>query len=177
MGLTAVLTLTACSSSSPSATRPTTTGPATTVGPAATAGPIPTTTSSPPVTTSALTSALTSAYQAETATLATYRNVVARLGSVGPFPNVITSEEQHVATVTGLLNRYTIAVPGAGQGQPSPGTLTTACGLGVAAEQQVISLYNDQLPKVSAYRDVTVAFQNLLAASRDNHLPAFQHCA
>jgi len=109
--------------------------------------------------------------------LATYRNVVSALGSVGPFPNVVSAEEQHVSTITTLLNRYGVAVPAAASGQASPATLSAACNVGVSVEQQVIAFYGDQLPKVSAYPDVTTAFQNLQAVSRDNHLPAFQHCA
>lgn len=109
--------------------------------------------------------------------MATYRNVVTRLGAVGPFPNVVSSEEQHVSTVTALLSRHGIAVPAAGTGQASPATLSEACNLGVTLEQQIIAFYGDQLPKVSSYPDVTTAFENLQAASRDNHLPAFQHCA
>ena len=128
-------------------------------------------------TAAALTPALTTSYQAETTALATYRNVVARLGSVGPFPQVASAEEQHVSAVTTLLNSHGITVPAAATGQPSPATLTAACSLGVTIEQNVIAFYNSQLPQVAAYPDVTTVFRNLLAASRDNHLPAFQHCA
>lgn len=175
IGFAAISTLTACSSGSKSATSPVTTAPATSAP--TTAAPVPPSSSAPPATTETLSSALTSAYTAETGTLATYRHVVAALGSVGPFPNVISSEEQHVATVTALLNRYSITVPAAATGQPSPATLRAACALGVTSEQQIISFYTDQLPKVSTYAGVATVFQNLLTASRDSHLPAFQHCA
>lgn len=134
-------------------------------------------TSSPSTSSSAtVTSALTAAYQAETGTLATYRNVVASLGSVGPFPNIVNAEQQHVTTVTTLLNRYGVAVPAAGAGQASPSTLSAACTLGVNLEQQIISMYTDQLPNVSGHSDITAAFQNLQSVARDNHLPAFQRC-
>lgn len=116
-------------------------------------------------------------YQSETGTLATYRNVVSALGSVGPFPNIVSAEEQHVSTVSALLGRYGIPVPGAGAAHSSPSTLTAACSLGVTLEQQIVALYGDQLPKVAAYADVTTAFDNLRAAARDNHLPAFQRCS
>lgn len=135
------------------------------------------TSSSVPAPSTSLSTALTSAYQAETAALATYRNVVSTLGSVLPFPNVITAEQQHVSTLTGLFAHYGLAVPTSGTGQTSPSTRTAACQLGVTVEQQIISLYDTQLPKVSAYPDVTTAFTNLKAASQNDHLPAFQHCA
>jgi hypothetical protein len=127
--------------------------------------------------TAILTTVLSDAYQAESGMLATYRNVVSKLGSVGPFPNVVSAEEQHVSTVSGLLNRYGVAVPAAGSGHASPATLSAACSLGVSLEQDVVSLYGGQLPEVSSYPDVTTALQNLQAAARDSHLPAFQHCA
>lgn len=130
-----------------------------------------------PAVTPALTSALTSAYRAETAALATYRNVIAALGSTAPFSNIEKAEQQHVSTLSALFARYGIAVPTAGTGQTSPSTRTAACQLGVTVEEQTISLYTTQLPNVSAYPDVTTAFQNLLTASQDDHLPAFQHCA
>lgn len=170
----------ACSSSSNSGstggapTESTTAGGGSTV-PASTAPA--TTTPSTAAPTAALQEALTAAYQAETGALATYRNVITALGSVGPFPNVVSSEEQHVSTTSGLFSRYGIAVPAAAAGQASPSTLSAACSLGVTVEQQIITMYSAQMPKVSAYPDVTNAFQTFQVAARDNHLPAFQHCA
>ncbi len=169
----------ACGSSGPPAPASSTTGGGGAGGP--TSGPATTAPSSASPSTAsssaALALALTASYQAETGALATYRNVVSALGSVGPFPNVVSAEEQHVSTITALLNRYGIAVPAAGSGQASPATLSAACNLGVSLEQQLITVYGDQIPKVSAYPDVTTAFQNLQAASRDDHLPAFRRCA
>lgn len=126
---------------------------------------------------STLTLALNTAYQAETAALATYHNVVSALGQVGPFPNVIPSEQQHVSTITDMFSRYGITPPAAGVAQTSPATLTAACRLGVTTEQNVISMYTQQMANVTSYPDVTAAFSNLLTASRDNHLAAFQRCA
>lgn len=157
------------SSTSVTPTVPATTAPSTSVSPSSTS----TSTASP---SSPVTTALTASYQAETGTLATYRNVVASLGSVGPFPNIVNAEQQHVATVTTLLSRYGVAVPAAATGQASPSTLSAACSLGAALEQQIIGMYADQLPKVSSYADITTAFQNLQSVARDNHLPAFQRC-
>ncbi|MDE3203115.1 MAG: hypothetical protein KGQ66_02705 [Acidobacteriota bacterium] len=181
--LTVALLGPACSSSSPTSAPPpsataaptTTPGPTTAPGGATSLpGPASSTTSG---NSTVLSSVLNASYQAETGALATYRNVVSALGSVGPFPNVIVAEEQHVATVTGLLTRHGLPVPASSAGQAAPSTLRAACGLGVAVEQQVISLYSAQIPEVSAYPDVTTALQNLQSVSRDNHLPAFERCA
>lgn len=157
------------SSSSATSTVPATTAPSTTNAPSST-------TLSTATPSSAVTTALTTSYRSESETLATYRNVVAALGSVGPFPNIVNAEQQHVATVTALLSRYGVAVPAAGSGQASPSTLSAACSLGVTLEQQIISMCSDQLPKVSGYADIATAFQNLQSVARDNHLPAFQRC-
>ena len=165
----AVLSASACGSS-PSGTSPSSSAPAgstTTTSPAAT----------PPAAASALSSALTRAYQSETGALATYKNVVSALGSVGPFPNIVEAEQQHVGTISALFGRYNLTVPATAAGQTSPGTLSAACTLGVTIEQQIIAFYNQQLPAVSGYPDVTTAFQNLKAAAQDSHLPAFQRCA
>jgi hypothetical protein len=172
----------ACGSSNRNAGTPGSSGTPTTYVSSTTAGGV--TTTSVPATTApsstsraALASALTSAYQAETGVLATYRNVLSKLGSVGPFPNIVAAEGQHVSTISTLLDHYAMTASAPSSGQASPPTLSAACSLGVTLEQQVIALYTDQIPKVSAYTDVTAAFQNLQAAARDNHLPAFQHCA
>jgi hypothetical protein len=124
-----------------------------------------------------LVASLGAAYQAESGVLATYRNVVTALGSIGPFPNNVSAEETHISALNTILTRYTLSVPTAGAGQASPSTLTAACQLGVTTEQAIISVYVAELPKVSGYADVTNEFQNLLTAARDNQLPAFEHCA
>lgn len=124
-----------------------------------------------------LASALSTAYQAESGALATYRNVVTALGAIGPFPNNVSAEETHVSALNTILSRYTLSTPSAGVGQASPSTLTAACQLGVTTEQAIISMYVAELPKVSSYADVTNEFQNLLSAARENQLPAFEHCA
>lgn len=134
-------------------------------------------TSPAPATTSGLATSLDTAYAAETGALATYQNVVKQLGNVLPFPNIITAEQQHVATVKALLTAHGLAVPGAAPGQSSPATLTAACSLGVSTEQNMISMYEQAAPQVTAYADVVRAFDNLKQASQVNHLPAFQACA
>jgi hypothetical protein len=133
-------------------------------------------TSASPGVTSALASTLTDAYRSETAAAATYANVLARLGQVRPFVNIHQAELQHVTAVKDLLSRYAVPVPASAAGEPSPATLHVACQLGVSIETAVVSLYRDSLPRVQAYADVTNVLTNLMNVSRDNHLPAFQHC-
>lgn len=174
----AALGAAACSSGSSTGTNSPTSVSGPTSTPSPTSNPSATTTSpSSATTTAALASAFGRAYEAESGALATYRNVVSTLGDVGPFSNNVSAEQQHVSALTTISSRYAISPPAAGAGQPSPSTLTAACQLGVTIEQNIISTYNDELPNVSAYPDVTAEFQNLLSAARDNQLTAFQRCA
>jgi hypothetical protein len=109
---------------------------------------------------------------------ATYRNVIAALGSVQPFTNIADSEATHVAALVVLTDRYGVDVSDiTSAGETSPANRAAACQLGVAAEQADIALYDELLPQVTAYPDVTQVLQNLRAASQDQHLPAFQRCA
>ncbi len=130
------------------------------------------------VTEAALAPAISAALVQEHVAEVTYANVIARLGRTSPFTNVITSEEEHIATLEQLARIYAIALPaGPFTGEAAPSTRVEACRLGVTVEQTVISLYNRLLPTVSAYANVTRAFNNLRTASQDSHLPAFQHCS
>ncbi|HVC71367.1 MAG TPA: hypothetical protein VNC61_14020 [Acidimicrobiales bacterium] len=122
----------------------------------------------------ALTTALTKVHAAK----ASYENVLTRLGDVGPFPNAYSAESQHITTLEGLATNHDVSLPsGPFTGQASPDTKTAACQLGVSIEQGIISMYDQLLPQVSSYPDLTNAFTNLRSASQDNQLPAFQHCA
>jgi hypothetical protein len=126
----------------------------------------------------ALTVVLQRAVREERHAEATYRNVIAALGSIQPFTNIADSEATHVAALVGLTDRYGVDVTAiTSAGEPSPATRTAACQQGIAAEQTDIALYDELLPQVTAYPDVTQVLQNLRAASQDQHLPAFQQCA
>lgn len=152
----------------------TTTTPTTTAPTASTTAPGIATAPASAAVTTALATALTTEEQAK----ATYDNVVSQFGAVAPFSTVSSAEAQHIDTVRTLAQRYSVTLPtGPVAGQPAPTTLTAACQLGVATEQQVISTYDQLLPQVSGYADLTQAFSNLQAAARDSHLPAFQRCA
>lgn len=123
-----------------------------------------------------LSQVLVAAYGLETGAVATYRNVVATLGGVRPFSNVLRSENAHVATLKALMSDHGVAVPKVSSGEPSPPTLHLACQLGVSTEKRMVAMYDAAMPAVSAYPDVARAFANLRAASHDSHLPAFERC-
>lgn len=109
---------------------------------------------------------------------ATYRNVIVVLGAIRPFTNIADSEARHVASLEQLTTRYGVDVADMDPaGAPAPGTKSAACEVGVAAERADIALYDELLPRVTGYADVTQVLQNLRAASQDQHLPAFERCA
>ena len=128
--------------------------------------------------TAALSAAVVAAVDMERLALSTYRNVVAAQGDVAPFSNVIESEKQHIGTLERLAQAHGISLPSTSPAGPAaPATKTAACQLGVQTEQDDIALYGRLLPEVQAFPDAVTVFTSLQSASRDSHLPAFQHCA
>jgi len=118
------------------------------------------------------------AHTSERTALATYENVVAKFGDRNPFTNVIASERQHVATVAKVATDHNVALSTASvSGNAAPASFAQACAAGVTTERQVIAMYDELLPKVAAYADITTAFTNLRQNSQDNHLVAFQRCS
>ncbi len=124
----------------------------------------------------ALQRAIADEYQA----LATYEAVQKSFGAVRPFAMISRSEEQHVAALKALFDKYGLTVPeNTAMNQVTvPTTLTEACQTGVAIEKADAALYRDTLlPVVKDYPDMTTVFTNLLTASEQRHLPAFERCA
>lgn len=139
---------------------------------------VPTTTISTVPATTSLTTALNSALSQERYALATYKNITARLGAYAPFTNIISSEAQHVATVTALMTAHGITVPvSTTTGAVSPVTRVAACQLGVTTESNIIAMYHSGITLAKDFPDVVRAFSNLLDASQYGHLPAFLRCS
>lgn len=111
----------------------------------------------------------------EYAARAYYAAVVQAFGAQPPFANIVRSEEQHVAALSTLCQRYGVPRPL----DPFPGEVSISPSWrvnlerGVAGEIANIRLY-DYLARQVVEPDVRQVFMNLQAASRDNHLPAFQ---
>ncbi len=139
---------------------------------------VPTTTLSTVPASTNVTTALNNALAQERYALATYKNVVARLGAYAPFTNIIASEAQHVATVTALMTAHGVTVPvSTVTGSASPATRAAACQLGVTTETNVIAMYHSGITLAKNFPDVVRAFSNLLDASQYGHLPAFLRCS
>jgi len=108
---------------------------------------------------------------------ATYAAVIAKFGSVGPFSNIAEAEQRHAAALERQLERLGIDVPpNSWTGKVSaPASLAEACESAVEGEIENIALYDRLIPMIDdpAARQV---MENLQAASRDRHLPAFRRC-
>lgn len=123
--------------------------------------------------------ALNEAINDEYKALATYQAVIQKFGSVRPFSMIKGAEEQHIASIKAIYDKYGLTVPtNTYLGNVEiPDTLQQACQIGVDAEIANASLYQDTLlPAVKEYEDITLVFNNLMNASQQKHLPAFERC-
>lgn len=123
--------------------------------------------------------ALDEAINDEYKALATYQAVIAKFGSTRPFSMIKGAEEQHITSLKVIYDKYGLTPPEntlAGK-ISSPATLQSACQTGVEAEIANATLYQDKLlPAVSQYPDIVAVFTNLMNASQQKHLPAFEKC-
>jgi hypothetical protein len=123
--------------------------------------------------------ALDEAINDEYKALSVYEAVVAKLGTVRPFSMIMGAEEQHIASLKAIYDKYGLEVPT--NTWPSkvsaPSTLQEACQIGVDAEIANAALYKEKLlPAVKEYEDITAVFENLMNASEEKHLPSFDKC-
>jgi len=111
--------------------------------------------------------------------LATYQATTEKLGMVRPFSMISRAEEQHISMLKSLFDKYGVVIPENKylSTVTAPATIQAACQVGVDAEIANAALYRDTLlPTVTAYPDMTQVFTNLMTASAERHLPAFDRC-
>ena len=123
--------------------------------------------------------ALDQAIDDEYKALSVYQAVIAKFGQVRPFSMVKSAEEQHIASLKSIYDKYGLTVPSNNWTKKvtAPQTLKQACQTGVDAEIANANLYkNNLLPAVKDYQDITLVFTNLMDASQEKHLPAFERC-
>ncbi len=107
-----------------------------------------------------------------------YDQVIADFGAVRPFTSIQKAEENHIAALVTLFERYGLEVPA----NTWPGnvpvfeSLDDACAAGVQAEIDNAALY-DQLFSMVDNPDIERVFAALQRASEAKHLPAFERCA
>ena len=123
--------------------------------------------------------ALDEAINDEYKALSTYEKVIGTFGQVRPFSMIKGAEGQHIASLKAIYDKYGLAIP---ENQwtdkiVAPITLQQACKTGVDAEIANVALYQNRLlPAVTNYEDITLVFTNLMNASQQKHLPAFDKC-
>lgn len=124
---------------------------------------------------SATADALRAALDDERRTQAFYDSVIARYGDVRPFSNIVHAEKRHEQVVTTLMNRHGVTVPAAAAPEiPGvPATLAECNREAARLERENVAMY-DRLMKEVSEPDIRGAFENLRAASLNNHLPAFE---
>ena len=123
--------------------------------------------------------ALDEAINDEYKALSTYNSIIAKFGTTRPFSMIKGAEEQHIASLKAIYDKYGLEVPVNDWASKvsTPATLQEACQVGVDAEIANATLYRDELlPAVTEYEDITLVFENLMNASQEKHLPAFDKC-
>lgn len=110
---------------------------------------------------------------------ATYEAVINEFGSIRPFSMIIRAEEQHISSLKSIYDKYGLEIPDDPYSDVEiASTKTDNCSIGVQAEIVNAALYRDTLlPAVSEHPDIVSVFTQLMNASQNNHLPAFERCA
>jgi hypothetical protein len=110
--------------------------------------------------------------------LATYLSVMDQFGQVAPFVSIARAEEQHIAALERLFDRYALQVPENEWTGNTPlfDSVGDACAAGVQAEVDNAALY-DLLFSMVDNPDIVRVSTSLRNASEVNHLPAFASCA
>jgi len=123
--------------------------------------------------------ALNKAIDDEYKALSTYQKVIAKFGMVRPFSMIIRAEETHITSLKALFDKYGLKIPKNNWEIKSLSltTISAACQMGVIAEVANADLYkNTLLPAVTKHADITSVFTNLMNASEQKHLVAFEKC-
>ena len=120
---------------------------------------------------------LTEALEDEYKARAMYRKVIDKFGPEQPFINIVEAEKRHISVLIPLFEKYNIPIPEDHWDSrlQAPDTLLKACQAGVDAEIDNMTMYK-RLLAATVEPDVARILSHLQAASRDNHLPAFQRC-
>ena len=125
-----------------------------------------------------LVDALAAAIQDEYHAEAVYQRVLLDFGTVNPFANIIRAEQMHAASLAGLFRSRSLDVPASEwnvDNVPRFASVREACAAAAQAEIDNVAVYDRYLGQ-DLPADVYQVFTNNRAASRNNHLPAFNRC-
>jgi hypothetical protein len=115
------------------------------------------------------------AVQDEYLARAEYKLIMSAYGEARPFANIIKAEEQHIAWLVEIFDKYGLNLPedNAGEHVALPADLKAAYQTGVQAEIDNIAMYESFMEK-DLPADVADLFAELKSAS-ENHLRAFRN--
>jgi hypothetical protein len=123
--------------------------------------------------------ALNKAIEDEYKAYTVYNKTIEKFGMVRPFSMIIRAEENHIASLKSLFDKYGLEIPVNNWGDKvfAESSIKDSCKIGVTAEIDNAKLYREELlPLVKNYEDITIVFTNLMNASQEKHLPAFEKC-
>jgi len=123
--------------------------------------------------------ALNKAIEDEYKAYTVYDKTIEKFGMIRPFSMIIRAEENHIASLKSLFDKYGLEIPANNwiSKVSASSSVKESCQVGVEAEIANAKLYKDELlPAVKDYEDITLVFNNLMNASQDKHLPAFEKC-
>jgi len=118
--------------------------------------------------------------EGEYAAYAVYDAVIQEYGEIEPYLSIRQAEANHIAALQKQLDLYGVDYPKENPylGKVEvPDDLEAFAKAGVAAEIANVEMYDELLDKVSDYPNIARVFENLRAASLDQHLPAFEKAA
>ena len=118
--------------------------------------------------------------EGEYAAYAVYDAVIQEYGQIEPYLSIRQAEANHIAALQRQLDLYGVEYP---KENPylgkieAPGDLEAFAQAGVAAEIANVEMYDQLLSKVADYPSIVQVFENLRAASQNQHLPVFKEAA
>ena len=108
---------------------------------------------------------------------ASYRLVLNTFGEIRPFSNIVEAEDTHARALEILCGHFGIPLPSDDWEEKlePPSSVLEACRAGIQGEHENIAMY-DRFLRQTKVPEVLALFQQLQAASRQHHLPAFERC-
>lgn len=122
--------------------------------------------------------ALRATLEDELTAQAFYDAILTKHGDVRPFTNIVRAEARHAEAVRAIMQRHQVDDSGVvARPLPEiPATVAECAQLAAQLERDNIALY-DRFILIASDADVKATFEQLRAASLNNHLPAFERMA
>ena len=113
----------------------------------------------------------------EYAAEARYAAIIDAFGSVQPYVNIRSAEEQHISALTRQLERFGAEVPANPfLDEDAPADLEAAAQAGIQGEKAIVAMYDKLLGQVTDTGLMRV-FTNLRRAAQETHLPLLEAAA